>query len=129
MRRLLLPLTILFWQYCDAQYYYNDIIGTKETNLLMQGYITNKVKTVTAAGYDAKGTKASDFYEFHEVKENEAVIKISNIVNFNKTVTYNRFDSKSRVISIIDSSIAVQNSTSYEYDDNDRVKNCTKHSQ
>ncbi|HRF20237.1 MAG TPA: hypothetical protein PK977_18795, partial [Chitinophagaceae bacterium] len=33
-----------------------------------------------------------------------------------KTVTYSRFDKQGRIISIADSSTAVDNTTSYEYD-------------
>ncbi len=123
MRLLLVLSALFFWQPGNAQYYYNDIVGTKEMNLLMSNYTASKVKSITAEGYDPKGAKASDYYEFHEIKENGTALKVSNIVNFNKTVTYSRFDSKGRVISIIDSSTAVQNNTVYSYDDKDRVKN------
>lgn len=122
MRLFLLLPVIFLWQHGGAQYYYNDIVGTKETIQLLANYRAQKVKTITAEGYDAKGVKASDYFEFHEIIENGAVIKVSNVVNLNKAVTYYRFDSKGRLISIIDSSTAVQNNTVYAYDDNDRVK-------
>ncbi len=44
MKILLLPVTLLTSLALQAQYYYNDIIGTQETNNLMKSYITNKVK-------------------------------------------------------------------------------------
>ncbi len=100
----------------NAQYYYNDIIGTRETNQQMASYLANKVRTVSAIGFDQRGAKATGFSEFHEVKENGAALKISSITELNKTVTYSRFDKQGRVISIADSSSAVDNTTSYEYD-------------
>jgi hypothetical protein len=36
----------------QAQYYYNDIIGTQETNRQMKTYVVNKVQTVSAKGID-----------------------------------------------------------------------------
>lgn len=102
--------------FLNAQYYYNDIIGTRETNQQMASYLANKVRTVSATGFDQRGAKATGFSEFHEVKENGAALKISSIAELNKTVTYSRFDKQGRVISIADSSSAVDNTTSYEYD-------------
>jgi len=102
--------------FLNAQYYYNDIIGTRETNQQMASYLTNKVRTVSAAGFDQRGAKATGFSEFHEVKENGAALKISSITDLTKTVTYSRFDKQGRIISIADSSTAVDNTTSYEYD-------------
>lgn len=102
--------------FINAQYYYNDIIGTRETNQQMASYLSNKVRTVSATGFDQRGAKASGFSEFHEVKENGTALKISSITDLNKTVTYSRFDKQGRVFSIADSSTAVDNTTSYEYD-------------
>lgn len=102
--------------FLNAQYYYNDIIGTRETNQQMASYLANKVRTVSATGFDQRGAKATGFSEFHEVKENGAALKVSSIAELNKTVTYSRFDKQGRVISIADSSSAVDNTTSYEYD-------------
>jgi len=121
MKILLLPVTLLTSLALQAQYYYNDIIGTQETNNLMKSYVANKVKTVSATGYDSRGVKATDFSEFQEVKENGRVLKNSSINNFNKTVVYSRFDEKGRVINITDSSTAIQSSTTYTYDATGRV--------
>jgi hypothetical protein len=99
-----------------SQYYYTDIIGSKEINQQMAGYTTNKVKSVSATGTDKNGMKATDYSEFHEVKENGMALRVANITGFNKTVTYTRFDKSARVISIFDSTSAVQNTTTYEYD-------------
>ncbi|MBK9380281.1 MAG: RHS repeat protein [Chitinophagaceae bacterium] len=121
MKILLLPVTLLTSLALQAQYYYNDIIGTQETNNLMKSYVANKVKTVSATGYDNRGVKATDFSEFQEVKENGRVLKNSSINNFNKTVVYSRFDEKGRVINITDSSTAIQSSTTYTYDATGRV--------
>lgn len=116
MKNFILFTLLLLSLSTQAQYYYNDIISTLETNRLMKTYQVNKVKTVSATGYDKQGVKATDFYEFHEIKENGSVLKSSSINNLNKTVIYSRFDTAGRLISMADSSTAIQSLTTYEYD-------------
>lgn len=131
MKFLLISVFILAVDSLQAQYYYNDIIGTRETNQQMAVYLANKVKTVSATGYDQRGARATDFSEFHEVKENGKALKVSDITNFNKSVTYSRFNEEGKVASISDSSSSVINITTYQYDDNGmltKVENIVKDS-
>ena len=104
-----------------AQYYYNDITGTMETNRQMQTYLANKVKMVSAAGYTPQGSKATDFSETQEIMENGKALKITTIANLNRTVYYNRFDVQNRLISITDSVLGVESITRYEYDKDGRI--------
>jgi YD repeat-containing protein len=105
----------------QAQYYYNDIIGTQEANRQMKIYLANKVQTVSAIGMDPQGRQSGDFSELQEIKENGTALKITTRNNLNNTIFYNRFDNQGRLISITDSSTAIQSSTSYEYDANGRI--------
>ena len=116
MKTILLPFSLLFSFVIEAQYYYNDIVGTLEANRQMKTYLANKVKTVTATGYDQRGTKATDFSEFQEIKENGMALKFSAVTNLNKTVIYSKFDTQGRLISMTDSSTAIESVTTYEYD-------------
>lgn len=104
-----------------AQYYYDDIVGTRETNQLMQSYTGQKVRMVTASGFDNKGVKATDFTEVQEIKENGRLLRLSAIRNFNKVITLSRFDEQGRVISITDSAADIQSVTYYSYDAAGRV--------
>lgn len=129
MKTILLPLFLISSLALQAQYYYNDIIATLETNRQMKSYLANKVKTVSATGFDQRGVKATDFSEFQELKENGMVLKISSFTNLNKTIIYSKFDSQNRVIRTADSSTAIESVTTYEYDANgriNRVQNITK---
>jgi len=113
----------------QAQYYYNDIIGTQETNRQMKTYLASKVRTVSAKSMDPERRQTTDFSELQEVKENGAALKITTRNNLSNTIFYNRFDSQGRLVSITDSSTYIQSITSYEYDANGRialVKNSTK---
>ncbi|HMU47622.1 MAG TPA: hypothetical protein PKC72_14730 [Chitinophagaceae bacterium] len=110
-----LYLTVFFVSSLHAQYYYNDIVGTNETNRQMSTYNQQFVKTVSATGYDANGSKATDFSEFYEVKEQGKALKVTSITNQNKSIMYSVFDGNGRVIKMIDSFSVIQNNTSYEY--------------
>jgi len=44
-----------------SQYYYKDIIGTREINQTIKLYMGNKILSVEATGYDGEGMKNSDF--------------------------------------------------------------------
>ncbi|MEO7924156.1 MAG: RHS repeat domain-containing protein [Chitinophagaceae bacterium] len=119
--KFLLPAALLLSSIGRAQYYYNDIVGTVETTRQMKTYLDNKVRTVSASGYDQRNVKSTDFTEFLEVKENGRALKITSHTNANHTVFYNRFDGQGRLVSITDSSTAVQSVTSYEYDAAGRI--------
>jgi YD repeat-containing protein len=121
MKTVLLVLTILLSFSLDAQYYYNDIIGTLELNRQMKNYLTQKVTTVSAAGYDQRGSKASNFSEYQEVKENGRALRVSTITDMIKSVVYSRFDDQSRLISQTDSSSAIESMTTYDYDAKGRI--------
>lgn len=116
MKTLLLPVAFFSSFVLQAQYYYHDIIGTLETNRQMQTYIANKVKMVTATGYTPQGSKATDFAEAQQLIENGKTLKISRNSNLTFSSFYQRFDAQDRLISIIDTSLGIQNSTTYEYD-------------
>lgn len=105
----------------QAQYYYDDLVGTRETSRQMQTYQEQKVRMVTATGYDNKGVKATDFSEVQEIKDNGRLLRQSAIRNFTKTVTLSRFDEQGRVISITDSAADIQSITFYSYDAAGRV--------
>lgn len=116
MKFLLAPIFLFSSLALHAQYYYDDIVGTRETNQLMQTYQAQKVRMVTATGFDNKGVKATDFTEVQEIKENGRLLRLSAIRNFNKVVTLSRFDEQGRVVSITDSAADIQSVTYYSYD-------------
>lgn len=105
----------------QAQYYFNDIISTLETNRQMKTYAANKVKMVTATGYDANGVKATDFSEVQEVRDNGRTLKVSNRTGSSFSAVYNRFDEQHRLTSVSDTTAAVQSVTTYQYDAAGRI--------
>jgi len=116
MKNGLIVLSLIGSISLQAQYYYNDIIGTAETNLQMKTFVANKVLTVKATGTDPRGVVTNDFSELQEVKENGRALKITTRSNTTLSKFYDRFDNQGRLISITDSSTYIYSVTSYEYD-------------
>ena len=75
MKFLFVPLLLISSLSLHAQYYYDDLVGTRETSRLMQTYREQKVRMVTATGYDSKGVKATDFSEVQEIKEDGRILR------------------------------------------------------
>ena len=121
MKNLIFIFFILPTASLQAQYYYNDIIGTHQTTQLMKTYVANKVRTVSATGYDHNNVKATDFLEFHEVRENGTVLKMTSRTANSHTVTYHRFDAEGRLQSTTDSTGAQQSTMNFDYDGSGRI--------
>lgn len=99
-----------------AQYYYNDIIGTKETAELIKSYRTNKVTRVRLNSYDAENTKIDDFFVEQVFSSPAQMLKtITRSGITNESVLISFADSKGNVIKTIDSSQAITNITIYNY--------------
>ena len=62
MKSLLLAAILLIGISSCAQYYYKDIVGTKETSELIKSYMKNKVSRVMLNSYDADDTKSDNLF-------------------------------------------------------------------
>ena len=62
MKLFLLAAVLTLSTSAFSQYYYKDIIGTKETAETMRHYQASKVTRVILTSYDADGTKTENFY-------------------------------------------------------------------
>ena len=131
MKNLFLLLLIIASFSLKAQYYYEDIVSTNETNRLIKSYKDNKVLRVTSTGYDPLGARTSDFSEQQEVLQNSSVLKTTTRNNLSVTILISRFDDQSRLISVADSTNDVKSFTVYTYDGTGKIvliKNTTKDS-
>ena len=102
-----------------AQYYYKDLIGTRDINQTIKLYVSNKVLSAEATGFDGDGVKNSDFSETHNFFADRNLLKIA---TRNKTVItneYYRFDSKGLLINMSDTSSSLVSATTYAYDEKD----------
>lgn len=100
----------------NAQYYYKDILGTKESSELVKTYLKNKVNKVVISSFNAKNEKDENFYveqRFSPVTRSLTTITRASSSNPSFLVSY--FDEKSNVIKTVDSSEVLVSSTTYQY--------------
>ena len=102
-----------------AQYYYKDIIGTREINQTIKLYLSNKVLSAEATGFDGDGVKNSDFSETHNLFTGNNLLKIATRNKTTITNEYYRFDSKGLLINMSDTSSSLATTTTYTYDEKD----------
>jgi hypothetical protein len=121
MRTTLLVTALLFYTTSFCQYYYSDITDAKAMGERMKNFVQQKVKTVTATGYDARGAKTSDFNEWQEINAAKKLLKVSTRNGLQVSRQYYQFDDQYRLREIIDSSGDIKSTTHYTYDDKGNI--------
>ena len=118
MKSILL-LTLFFLSYsAHSQFYYKDIIGTRETTEMMQAYMNNKVSRVLLTSYDADNSKSDNFYVEQEFMAGAQTLKTSTKNgDADPAILLSWIDAKGRVVKTLDSTIAYKSSSTYEYSD------------
>jgi len=101
-----------------AQFYYNDVIGTIETNARMSLLVSQQIGSVAATGFDEHGAKNTDFNEWQEIGDNGRLMKVTTRNKFEKNTVYYRFDAQQRLLSVTDSTNTGYTQTLYTYQDN-----------
>lgn len=112
----LTPIFVFISLSSSAQYYYKDIIGTRETAELINTYRNNKVGRVLLTSYDESNTRISDFFVEQEFSIAQQTLKTttrSDITNASTLTAY--FDADGRVIKTVDSSSTVISTSLYSY--------------
>ncbi|MBD0286638.1 MAG: hypothetical protein ICV79_14595 [Flavisolibacter sp.] len=103
-----------------AQYYYKDIIGTKETEMMINAYRNNKVTRVVLNSYDADGTKSDDFFvEQVYAPATQTLRTITRSGVTDESILISIINAKGQVIKTVDSSEALISTTFYNYNDDD----------
>lgn len=116
MKALFLLVIISMHLTTAAQYYYKDIVGTKETSDMLRAYKTNNVKKVILTSYDHEGQKIEDFFVeqiFNSIINTLTTITRSSVSGESFLVSY--IDHENRVIRTIDSSQSLISHTNYTY--------------
>lgn len=121
MKKLIILFLLVKATHLEAQYFYNDIIGTGETTNLMKFYLENKIKKVTSNGFEAQGLPAKNYKEEQEVNETGMQLKISTFNDLKKsTITYS-FDKSGRLIGSVDISNGIKSATVYTYNNEGKI--------
>jgi hypothetical protein len=114
MKTLLLILFSLFAASSQAQYYYKDIIGAKETADLIKNYRNNKVTRVVLTSYDEENTKNDDFY-VEQVYSNQVLKTITRSGVTDQSILISYTDANGNVIRTVDSSETMTSTSTYNY--------------
>lgn len=104
-----------------CQHYYNDIKGTQALSDRMKDYITNKVRTVTATGYDENRQATRDFNEWYYVQPETFAFRVVTRNGQEITRQKYQFDANYRLLSVTDTIPGVNILTTYTYDNENRV--------
>ena len=118
MRALFLVAVSICSLSASAQYYYKDIIGTRESGDLIRNYIKNKVSRVILTSYDAENIRIQDFLIEQQFSPTTGILKtISSSAQSNPSILLTYADANGNVIKTVDSSNLVVSVTSYSYND------------
>ena len=100
----------------SAQYYYQDIVGTKETSAIMKAYRDNKVNRVVLNSYDENNTRSNDFYVEQQFSAVNQTLKTTTRSDMDhESVLTSYLDGNNNVIKTTDSSNIVTTVTNYTY--------------
>lgn len=113
----------------NAQYYYKDIIGTRESAEMIKAYKANNIKRVSINSYDAEGTKDDDLFVMQEFNNAANILKTlsrSGVTNESTLTSYT--DAQGRVIKTTDSSENMVSTTIYQYDGEGRLATISSNS-
>lgn len=117
MKNIVLIFSLLAGFAVNAQYYYKDIVGTRETNSLMSLYIANGVRSVSLKSYNADGSETANFLAGQIIDPDGRTMKtVSQSGETDSSVLVSWFDEKNRLVKTVDTTGSSINTSVYEYD-------------
>jgi antitoxin component YwqK of YwqJK toxin-antitoxin module len=126
MKNTLLPLLVLIGTTLQAQLYYKDIMGTRETNRLMKIYRANRVSSVLLQASDPDGTRTEGFNVSQRMTDNYSkLVTVTGSGTETGSVLTSMLDEQGRVKETIDSSERMINQTIYSYTDSGALLSVT----
>lgn len=126
MRAIFLVFITLVTLPVSAQYYYKDIIGTRESAELIRSYMKNKVNRVVLTSYDAENTRISDFYVEQQFDPATRVLKTTTSSGSGQpSILLSYVDANGNVTRTVDSSNLVVSTTSYTYNEQGQLLSIT----
>jgi hypothetical protein len=114
MRAFLATFTLLVSFSASAQYYYKDIVGTRETAELIKSYKNNNVARVVLTSYDEENQLIKDFVVEQEFKAPLLRTRTRSGLTHESTLT-SYINENGNVVKTSDSSAVIVTTSSYEY--------------
>ena len=101
----------------SGQYYYKDIIVTRQTNAKWSLYRANKVKSVKVSSFEANGKPTEGFDCRQTVSVNFAEIRTNTLSNVSTaSLLIASYDAKGYIEKTVDTSDTYLSTTEYTYD-------------
>lgn len=124
MKNLLIIVFLLACHITEAQYYYKDVVGTRETADQMKKLVAAKVQSVILTSYDADGSFTEDFFVQQTVSQQPYTLKtITRSDVTQESVLTSLFDDELRLVKTIDSSGSLVNISEYKYNTKGDISN------
>lgn len=122
MKMLLVALAMLTSLSCFSQYYYKDVIGTREAGELLALYKANKVKQVSIKSFTVNNTPLDIVVQQEFFPEENALRTITKTQYTHPSYLTTFANSEGRIIKTIDSSAGAVNTTLYSYTADGKLK-------
>ncbi|MEO7210782.1 MAG: hypothetical protein ABIY35_07545 [Chitinophagaceae bacterium] len=114
-------LILLIPAFSECQFYYNDVITTKQTNDQYALLIKNKIHFVSAKSFEANETQSADFKLDQSIsKDGKTIVTSSASLNTGNTISTAFYENK-QLVKTMDSSDNIHSTTLYEYDVNNNI--------
>lgn len=119
MKPLFAVAVLFFSIHSSAQYYFKDIIGTKESAELITNYRNNNVRSVVLNSYTINNTPIDNFSIRQEYMPAQQALRTITQTGFTgQSVLTSYIDGAGRVIKTTDSAEGIVNTSVYTYNNN-----------
>ncbi len=116
MKNTFVLFLLVFAISAHGQYYYKDIIGTKETNSLLKTYTGNNVRSVSLKSFESDGSVSENFQVVQLIdKTVKRMTTITRSGATDESALYSSFDENARVTKTSDTSGTSVNAAIYTY--------------
>ncbi len=102
----------------QSQYYYKDIVGTREANDLIASYKKANLRSVEIISIEANGSPSKDFRIIQQFDIPQKVLRTQTKNQAETSVLSTYFNEMDKVIKTVDSSGFLANTTVYTYSPN-----------
>jgi YD repeat-containing protein len=129
MKALFLPVFLLVCIAASAQYYYKDIIGTRESSDMIRNYMKNKVSRVSLTSFNSTNMKDDNFLveqKYNAGNRSLSTTTRSYLTDESMLISY--VNESGNVIRTFDSSDEVVSVTNYDYDQSGNLVSVTSSS-
>jgi hypothetical protein len=111
---------------CNAQYYYKDLVATRESITLWQLYKTNHVKSVRLSSFEGDGQPTDGFQVDQTVEADFSSMTTHSKTNgTTESWTIAAYSPLGLLVSITDTSDTYQSVSTYQYDSRNRLLSIT----